>query len=209
MNGVETVFTPFDPPPDYDLYFPLLSMPRLVGTTLQNIPADVPYVHPDKEMSSRWHERLAEHHGRKKVGLVWAGRPQHTNDRNRSMKLNLFEPLLQVDGVTFFSLQTGKSQTDQWLIDLSGQLDDFAMTAAVIANLDLVITVDTAVAHLAGALGKPAWVLLPFVPDWRWLLDRDDSPWYPTMRLFRQVCGEDWEAPIRQVISALKELVRT
>ncbi len=140
------------------------------------------------------------------VGLVWAGKPEYTNDKKRSMPLSLFIPLLRSPGVTWFSLQKGRAADEIGLlpselrpVDFTGALFDFEETAAFIENLDLVISVDTAVAHLAGALGKPVWTLLPFIPDWRWLLQREDSPWYPTMRLFRQSTIGDWGAVLNRV----------
>ena len=148
--------------------------------------------------------------GDQNVGIVWAGNPDHRNDRNRSFSLSRLGPLAQVAGITFHSLQKGDAArqasappTGMNLIDHSADLTDFAETAALIANLDLVIAADTAAAHLAGALGKPVWVLLPFVPDWRWLLDREDSPWYPTIRLFRQKRAGEWSEVFERVAQAL------
>jgi ADP-heptose:LPS heptosyltransferase len=148
-----------------------------------------------------------------KVGLVWAGRSTHTNDKNRSLVLRQLAPLAAIEGIQFYSLQKGPAAAQVIddcpaalnLIDYGDKLTDFAETAAMIENLDLVITVDTAVAHLAGALAKPVWVLLPFVPDWRWLLDREDSPWYPTMRLFRQKAIGQWDQVIARVAQCLSE----
>ena len=152
-----------------------------------------------------WRRRLAGE-GRA-VGLVWAGNPQHENDHNRSIPFARCRPLLEVGGIRWFSLQVGHRTADlagvDGIADLAPQLDDFGETAAAIEALDLVITVDTSVAHLAGALGKPVWLLLPHVPDWRWLLDRSDSPWYPTMRLFRQARRGDWDEVIVRVRAAL------
>jgi hypothetical protein len=141
------------------------------------------------------------------VGIAWSGRPTHFNDRNRSTRLPTFEPLSKIPDLTLHSLQKDAPPGDVnfQLIDHSGELTDFADTAALIAGLDLVISVDTAVAHLAGALAKPTWLLLPFAPDWRWLLARDDSPWYPTMRLFRQPRPTDWQAPIAEVTQFLQK----
>ncbi len=145
-----------------------------------------------------------------KVGLVWAGSSTHKNDRNRSMKLAHLITLGQISGVRLFSLQKGDAAIQAKnppagveLVDWTDELKDFADTAALIANLDLIIAVDTSLAHLAGAMGKPVWMLLPFVPDWRWLLEREDSPWYPSMRLFRQPCRGDWESVIRRMAEEL------
>jgi Flp pilus assembly protein TadD len=198
------------PLPAFDFHCPLLSLPRVFGTNLANIPNIVPYLHADAEDAGRWQRRLAEHAPLVKVGLAWAGSPAHEDDRNRSIKLARLAPLGQAPGVRFFSLQKGEAAVETKtpppgleLVDWTEELKDFADTAALIANLDLVIAVDTAVAHLAGAMGKPVWVILQFMPDWRWLLDRDDSPWYPTMRLFRQPRRGDWDSVITRVVDAL------
>jgi hypothetical protein len=194
----------------------LLSLPAILKTDLATIPANVPYLRADPELTSRWRERLPG--DRKKIGVVWAGRSTHKNDLNRSMPLSALAPLAKIAGVEFVSLQKGVSpripspgtpgegqgEGRLGLLDWTTELTDFADTASLIDNLDLVITVDTSVAHLAGAMAKPVWILLPFVPDWRWLLDRTDSPWYPTARLFRQPKLGDWQMPVGQVVEALK-----
>ncbi|HXW23410.1 MAG TPA: tetratricopeptide repeat protein, partial [Xanthobacteraceae bacterium] len=196
--------------PPFDLHCPLLSLPLAFGTTLKTVPADVPYVRVDPAAAARWRQRLGGSKGLK-VGLVWAGNPQHKNDRNRSIALERLAPLFGAAGVRWFSLQLGERKADLarlpagTLTDLADGLTDFAETAAAIANLDLVIAADTAAAHLAGALAKPAWVLLPFVPDWRWLLGRDDSPYYPTVRLFRQPARGDWDSVALRVRHALDQ----
>jgi tetratricopeptide (TPR) repeat protein len=170
--------------PHFDLHYPLLSLPMLFGTTLQTIPAVEPYLTVDPVKAVRWRERLPTDN-RRKIGLVWAGRAKPVADR--SLDPSLLKPLAEVEGTWFCSLQHGEAPPPAGLAlaDWTDQMQDFSDTAALISNLDLVITVDTAVAHLAGALGKRVWVMLRHVPDWRWLLDRTDSPWYPTMRLFR------------------------
>jgi hypothetical protein len=172
----------------------------------------VPYLHADAEDAKRWQERLADRSPVVKVGLVWAGNPTNSNDRNRSMKLAALAPLGQVPGARFFSLQTGAAAAEAKtpppgfeLVDWTQELKDFADTAALIANLDLVIAVDTAAAHLAGAMGKPVWTLLTLIPSWRWFLDRDDSPWYPTMRLFRQTTPGDWLDVVQRVAKHLEK----
>ncbi len=182
--------------PLFDVHFPLLSLPLAMGTTLATIPTRTPYLAASAELVRSWGRRFNESERSLRVGLVWAGRSSHINDRNRSMKLNLLAGLKDVAGISFYSLQKGpaRAQIAQSVfagssIDWTDKLDDFADTTALVANLDLVIGVDTAVAHLAGAIGKPVWVLLSTPPDWRWLLKRADSPWYPTMRLFRQECA--------------------
>jgi len=198
------------PLPDFDLQCPLLSVPKAMGTTLATIPAHVPYLRADAQDMQAWRNRLADHGHCMKVGLIWAGNPRHKNDRNRSMKLAHFAHLAQVQGVQFYNLQKGEAAAEaktfplgMALIDWTDELKDFADTAGLIANLDLVIAVDTAVAHLAGAMGKPVWTLLPFCPDWRWLRGREDSPWYPTMRLFRQPANGDWNSVMKRVAEAL------
>jgi tetratricopeptide (TPR) repeat protein len=195
------------PLPEFDVHCPLVSLPRVLGTRLETIPAEIPYLKADPPRSARWRERLPRD-ARRKVGLAWSGQPVHPNDLNRSMPLSALAPLAKLSGVQFFSLQKGKAkeQTSKWpteLTDWTNELTDFAETAALVENLDLVITVDTAVAHLAGAMGKPVWLLLPFAPDWRWMLRREDSPWYPTARLFRQTTAGDWTEPVGRVIEAL------
>ena len=201
------------PLPAFEVHCPLMSLPRIFATDLTNIPHDVPYLSANLAGAEAWRERLACAASGLKVGIVWAGHRGHTNDRNRSLSLAALAPLAGVFGVRFFSLQKGDAASESHhpppgmeLTDVGQDLNDFADTAALIANLDLVIAVDTAVVHLAGAMGRPVWTLLPFVPDWRWLLGREDSPWYPTMRLFRQPEAGDWESVIRRVAEELRVL---
>ena len=202
--------------PAFDVHGPLLSLPRVFATDLNTIPQSVPYLHAEAAEAAIWHEHLTGLGPSLKVGLVWAGSPTHTNDRNRSLKLASLAPLGEVPGVRFLSLQKGGAAAEartppagMELIDSVEKLKDFADTAALIANLDLVIAVDTAVAHLAGAMGKPVWTLLPFAHDWRWLVGRSDSPWYPTMRIFRQPSPRDWEPVIAEVREHLQLLVHS
>jgi len=197
--GVERVTTHGTPPPAHDLQCPLLSLPQAFGTRLETIPADIPYLHADPALVERWQARLPED-GTLRVGLVWAGNPRrnqisaHSIDRRRSMRLEQFAPLAGVPGVRFYSLQKGEETASQAkapppgmdLVDVMDAVGDFADTAALIATLDLVIGVDTSVIHLAGGLGRPVWMLSRFDACWRWLAGREDSPWYPTMRVFRQ-----------------------
>jgi Tfp pilus assembly protein PilF len=197
----------------FDLYIPLLSLPGLFATTAATIPADVPYMTAEPELVQQWRTRLGAEEAFR-IGLVWAGNPSHKNDRNRSCSLATLAPLAHFPHLALFSLQTGTAtgQLDQpppgmVLHDVGRQLGDFADTAAVIAHLDLVITVDTAVAHLAGAMGKPVWTLLPFAPDWRWGQHSAHTPWYPTMRLFRQPAPGAWEAVCQSVVEALTTLL--
>jgi tetratricopeptide (TPR) repeat protein len=209
---LEIVVGQGEPLPPYDFYCPLPSLPLLVGMTLANIPSDVPYLMAEAPLVEHWKATLAQQPAGPRVGLVWAGSPQHQNDRNRSIALADLTPLKAAGNVNFYSLQKGpaaeqaKATPQLEMVDWTAQLADWADTAALISSLDLVITVDTAVAHLAGALGKPVWVLLAFLPDWRWMLNREDSPWYPTMQLFRQKTRGDWRVPIEKVAAQLAEL---
>jgi tetratricopeptide (TPR) repeat protein len=201
--------------PEFDLHCPLLSLPLVFGTTLHSVPAQVPYIYVDPSLYLKWRERLRCDSSRLKIGLVWTGRINVERERRRSCSLDLFKGLMQFENTTFYSLQKGNGTgqvkpgtKDIKLVDYTKDLDDFLDTAALAANLDLIISVDTAVAHLAGAIGKPVWTLLPFVPDWRWMLDREDSPWYPTMRLFRQPSPGNWEAAICDVARELDYLLK-
>lgn len=191
--------------PPFDVHLPVMSLPALCGLqSIGDIPAEVPYLRPPDGLAIALPpRRFAE----RRIGLVWAGRPTHKNDRNRSIAPALFAPLASVPNLRLFSLLVGARAEDlaaiPGIVDLAPQLSDFAATAAVIAELDLVICVDTAVAHLAGALGAPCWVLLSFAPDWRWFLERAESPWYPSLRLFRQTRLGDWGEVVRRVAAAL------
>jgi tetratricopeptide (TPR) repeat protein len=211
VNGIDLVAVRNQGLPYFDLQSPLLDLPGVFGTTLETIPASVPYLSADPLRKEMWSGILAADPPGKRVGMVWSGNPQHGNDKNRSIPLKAFEPLADLAGATFFSLQKGPaagqladSTLSLELVDHSARLTDFSETAALIANLDLIITVDTSMAHLAGALGKPIWVLLPFAPDWRWMVDRNDSPWYPTARLWRQPCIGDWGSVLAAVAAALR-----
>jgi tetratricopeptide (TPR) repeat protein len=197
--------------PDFDLQCPLLSLPLAFRTDLATIPADIPYITVPGDRIEQWDARLPPRRGRR-VGIVWSGNSTHADDHNRSITLARMVPILNVPDIQFISLQKGlrdaDAQTlaaDSRLIDLAQHFADFDDTAAAIAALDLVISVDTSVAHLAGALGRPVWVLLPYCPDWRWLLDRSDSPWYPTAELIRQSRIGDWDSVIEQVRRKLSE----
>jgi len=203
------------PLPPFDFHSPLLSLPRIFETTLSNVPKSVPYLKADAEDAKTWQRRIDKDSRIINVGLAWAGSSAHKNDRNRSIKLASLSPLVQTPGVRFFSLQKGEAAAESKspppsmeLIDWTNELNDFADTAALITNLDLLIAVDTAVAHLAGAMGKPIWTLLPFVPDWRWLLQREDSPWYPSMRLFRQPSLGDWNSVVTRVAETLSHWIK-
>jgi tetratricopeptide (TPR) repeat protein len=195
--------------PEYDAFCPLLTLPKVMRTKLETIPNEIPYIFADDALKAQWQARMPTD-GRMKIGLAWAGRPRHTNDKRRSIAAAKLAPLADVDNVWFCSLQKGPIAEEGVLppleiVDWMSEVSDMADTAALIANLDLVICADTAVAHLAGAMGKQVWVLLPFLPDWRWMLNRTDSPWYPTMRLFRQEKPGDWKTPIENIVQALRE----
>jgi tetratricopeptide (TPR) repeat protein len=194
-----------------DSHLPLMSLPLILGTTLENIPANVPYLQADQAAVAQWQTRTSGALGKLKVGIAWAGNPSHANDRRRSLPSTLLSSLSEVDGIAWYSLQksTGDPRPARPplpLMDLTSSLSDFSETAAFMQTLDLIITVDTAVAHLAGALGKPVWILLPFAPDWRWMRDREDSPWYPTARLLRQPGPGDWNSVIGRVRDELRRV---
>ena len=217
--GIQEIYNDDQTVPSFDVHCPMLSLPLVFQTTLETIPPTVPYLRADPKRAAEFAARILsasspprDSASHLNVGLVWAGGREHKNDRNRSLTLADFQPLLRVPSMQFFSLQKGnageqvRGTAAAELTDWTADLFDFADTAALIANLDLVISVDTAVAHLAGAMGKPVWVLLPFVPDWRWMLERTDSPWYPTMRLFRQAQRGQWDVPLKQIEEALSIL---
>lgn len=197
-----------DPLPPCDRHAPLMSLPHLLGTSLASIPAEIPYLAADAADLACWRERLAPAR-RPRVGLVWSGNPRHENDRNRSLLAAALAPLIAGTAASFFSLQVPARTEDLAalppgrVVNLAPDLRDFADTAAAISGLDLVVSVDTAAAHLAGALGRPAWLLLPRIAEWRWLVGRDDSPWYPSLRLFRQRAAGDWVELIDRVGAAL------
>jgi ADP-heptose:LPS heptosyltransferase len=183
------------------------------GTGLATIPCETPYLRASAQAVANWSARLPPK-TRPRLGLAWSGRPEHNNDQNRSIDLASFLSPLQGIDATLVSLQREVRAADAVVlqersdvIHFGEQLTDFSDTAALAANMDLVISVDTSVAHLAGALAKPVWILLPFIPDWRWLLDRDDSPWYPTVRLFRQDSSRQWNRAIARLRAALGDFL--
>jgi tetratricopeptide (TPR) repeat protein len=209
IDGV-TLTRPDEPAPAFDFYCPLMSLPRALDVTLENLQADVSYLAAPAAHLEKWRERLQRSQGLK-VGINWAGNPAFRHDKMRSIGLARMLPLLAQSGVEFFALQKDLRDGDaeilrseRRIIPLGGQIESFADTAAIISQLDLVISSDASVVHLAGALGKPVWILLQHVPDWRWLFDRDDSPWYPTARLFRQTEPGDWSGVIRRAAIALE-----
>ncbi len=195
----------------HDFYVPLLSLPKIFDTTLETIPGQVPYLFSDPIKAQYWQPQIEG--PAFKVGVVWAGSPAHSNDHNRSITPAHFAGCAQIPGVKLYGLQKVKAAhqspfptAKSGIINLGDRFEDFSDTAGAIENLDLIISVDTAIAHLAGAMGKPVWLLLPLVPDWRWLLHREDSPWYPTIRIFRQVRYGDWQTVLQRVVSQLEEL---
>jgi hypothetical protein len=212
LEGASLIHARGEPLPPFDCHCPLLSLPLAFGTTRETIPAEVPYLFPAPHKIAQWRPAIGQGE-QPRIGLTWAGSPTHGNDRNRSIPLPLLRPLLGHPGLRFVALQKDLRDGDaQMLASIKGitfpgeELRDFSDTAAVISLLDLVITVDTSVAHLAGAMGKPVWVLLPFSPDWRWLIDRSDSPWYPSARLFRQPAIGDWQSVVTEVRNALERI---
>jgi hypothetical protein len=200
MPGVECVTGT----PPYDTRTSLLSLPLAFGTDLGSVPAEIPYLRAPADRLARWRQRLGPA-ARPRIGIAWSG---SVSSRARSaMPVGVLEPLLRRPGLEFHAMQTEITGEDGAWLDTQrlvtrhdAALGDFADTAALIMGMDLVITIDTAVAHLAGALGRPVWVMLPFNPDWRWLLGRDDSPWYPTARLFRQDVRGDWAGIVRRIL---------
>jgi hypothetical protein len=219
LAGVTEIVARGDGLPPFDLHCPLMSLPLAFGTTLETVPAATPYLSADPALAANWQERLVGLDGLR-VGLVWAGRrwlnfpAAAAVDRRRSIALKVLAPLGEVSGVSFVSLQKDGPAAEAadpphglMLHDFTAYLHDFEDTAALIANLDLVISVDTSIAHLAGALGKPVWLLNRFDTCWRWLLNRDDSPWYPTLRQFRQPRAGDWNSAVGAARDALQRLV--
>jgi len=205
--GAEKVIGAGDLPPRFDCHCPLLSLPLAFATDLNSIPGKIPYLFADAASTARWKERVDAVGAGLKIGLVWAGNPKNRLDSKRSIPIEQIYQLVRARGARFFSLQKNAGNltwpADVSVTDWTSELRDFDDTAALVANLDLAISVDTAVAHLAGAMGKRTWVMIPYVPDWRWLLGRADSPWYPTVRIFRQSVRGDWEGVMEEVRGAL------
>jgi tetratricopeptide (TPR) repeat protein len=213
VAGIDHVIASGMPLPPFDVHAPLMSLPSIFETTLASIPANVPYLRVEPGLVEHWRKELTTPTDLL-VGIAWQGNPEHKRDRIRSVPLTRFETLASLAGVRLVSLQKGPGaeqlpalENRFAILDLSDRLNTFLDTAAVIMNLDLVVSVDTAVAHLAGAVGVPVWLALPFVPDWRWLLEREDSPWYPHHRLYRQVRPGDWNEVFERITAALRDLV--
>jgi len=212
LPGIAEVIPSGRQAPTCDYHVPLLNLPKYFKTNFGNIPAEIPYLQTPAGVTAPTVHRPA---GTKlAVGIVWAGKPSHNNDKNRSTSLDRFLCLADLPGVSLYSLQKGLRTADiqtigaQALVqDIGSKLTDFAETSALLPQLDLIVAVDTAVIHLAGALGVPAFVLIPFTPDWRWLRGRDDTPWYPTVRLFRQSKPRDWDSVFDRVRAAVQALL--
>ncbi len=210
--GVDAVAERGQPLPLFDTYLQLVSLPAMFAATPDNVPAEIPYLHPRAELVERWRGELNSP-GQLKVGIAWQGSKGHPSDRKRSIPLEHFAPLAAIDGVRLYSLQSGggREQLSEaaagWpIVDLGDRLGDFENTAAIASALDLVITCDSAPAHLAGAVGTRVWIALAHLPDWRWLLGRDDTPWYPTARLFRQSRPGDWPTVFARIADELRRL---
>ena len=213
LPGAAQIVSKGDPLPAFDMHCPMLGLPLVFGTGLATIPCETPYLRASAQAVANWSARLPPK-TRPRIGLAWSGRPEHNNDQNRSIDLASFLSPLQGIDATLVSLQREVRAADAIVlqersdvIHFGEELKDFSDTAALAANMDLVIAVDTSVAHLAGALAKPVWMLLPFIPDWRWLLDRDDSPWYPTARLFRQDDSRQWDGAFGRLRAALDDFL--
>jgi Flp pilus assembly protein TadD len=208
-----TVVSRDEPEPPFDLHVPLMSLAYELGCRIETIPAQQPYLKVAPAKIAEWQRRLAKYSG-VKVGVVWAGNAGHLHDRKRSLLAEILLPRLLMPGVQLFSLQKEVRASDRAVlerlkgrvVDLEPLLTNFAETAAAASAMDLVIAVDTAVAHMAGALGKPTWILLPHILDWRWFYERDDSPWYPSVRLFRQHRPGDWESVLNRLSGELERL---
>jgi hypothetical protein len=205
LPGNFTIIEAGQPLPNFDLHCPMMSLPLAVQTTLETIPASIPYLFVSPSQRAIWTKKLGIK-TKPRIGLSWSGQPDHKNDHHRSMPLDKLRPLLRTN-LEFHALQTEYRESDEALLDELSEiqdhrheLKDFSDTAALISEMDWVISVDTSVAHLAGAMGKPLLLLLPYAPDFRWLLDRSDSPWYPTATLLRQPTLGDWESVLAEVI---------
>ncbi|HET6882988.1 MAG TPA: tetratricopeptide repeat-containing glycosyltransferase family protein, partial [Pirellulales bacterium] len=216
--GINELLVQGEPAPEFDTYVTLLSLPRLLGTRLDTVPAQIPYLSADPSLVDSWRDEIKSLPGFK-IGIAWKGSPQNRTDRGRSLPLKLFEALARVPKVTLVSLQKGQGSeqiaevADRFqVVDFAERLDatagPFMDTAAIMQHLDLVVTCDSSLAHLAGALGVRVWIALMLTPDWRWLAGRDDSPWYPTARLFRQTQVADWSGVFERMSAALGELLQ-
>ena len=215
LDGVEKIIAKGGSLPGFDYQCPLLSLPLALQTRIESIPNPGTYLQLDHNLgkTEEWHSRLGIK-TRPRIGLVWSGNPRHKNDRNRSLLLSDLLPHLPEE-FEYVSLQKEVRAIDQKTLEshpqirsFAAQLNDFSDTAALIDELDLIISVDTSVAHLSGALGKKTWVLLPYVPDWRWMLDRADSPWYSSMTLYRQSMKGNWNTVLEKIHNDLIEMIK-
>ncbi|MDR3435503.1 glycosyltransferase family 9 protein [Telmatospirillum sp.] len=211
MKGIDALVVRGEVPPPFDTHCEMMSLPMAMGLKMTDLPGRIPYLSLDQARVRHWRKRLADLPG-PRVALVWAGRPNHFNDANRSVRLPDLAGLGMPD-VTFLAVQQGPKAVEaasppagMRLVDLSGEIRDFDDTAAILSVIDLLISVDSSPVHLAGALGRPAWVMLPFIPDWRWLMKRADTPWYPSLRLFRQPAWGDWPAVVQAMAEELAQL---
>ena len=209
VKGIAKIYNRDQTPPKHDFYISMMSLARIFGTEQATIPAKVPYISAPDSNAVQLPPSLGKI---KRVGIAWAGRPTHRNDRNRSAGFKHFIEILGLPGISVFSLQKGPASgdisnfgCDALVTNLSGRINDFADTAAILSQLDLVITVDTALAHMAGAMGVTTWVAVPFAPDWRWMRGKDTTPWYPSMRLFRQKRHGAWEGVFSDIRRALRD----
>jgi tetratricopeptide (TPR) repeat protein len=200
--------------PEYAAFEALSGLPRQAGTRVENVPAPIPYLHADPARVALWKQRLdgLVPEGFRRIGVIWAGRPTHNNDRNRSALLSDLLPIANVPGIALLALQKGPKtgQAGAYygrapLINVGAEIQDYDDTMAILENIETLVTVDTSVAHLAGAMGRPVWIMLPRAPDWRWLLEREDSPWYPTARLFRQTQVRRWDDVAQRIAAALRD----
>ena len=214
LGGRPEVIGAAAPVAHYDVHAALLDLPAIFGSTLETLPRAVPYLRAPQDRVEEWRQRLGDARGKLRVGIAWAGSPLQGNDRNRSTTLASFAALARVKDAVFYSLQKDGGERDRtWpqgaaeLVDLAPSIRDFSDTAAIVEQLDLVVSVDTSLAHLAGALGRPVWTALTYAPCWRYLTVREDSPWYPTMRLFRQPRSGAWPDVFAQIAAALEREV--
>ena len=212
LAGPAEIVESGDALPAFDIHCPLLSLPLAMGTRLDTVPAQVPYLSVAPDKAAEWGARLGAK-TRPRIGLAWSGNVIHERDKERSIGLRNFLRLLDIDA-TFVSLHKEVGADDAGvlaersdILHFGDALADYTDTAALIAQLDLVVSVDTSVVHLAGALAKPVWILVTYVPDWRWMLEREDSPWYPTARLFRQTAAREWDSVLARVHAALRDFV--
>jgi len=212
LDGATAVIARGELPPPFDVHCPLGSLPLALKTEPSTVPVQIPYLAADDTRIAKWSARIGTL-PRPRIVIAWSGNPSHENDRNRSIAFSRLKPLFDLPA-SFVSVQRDvrsedaeKLAAETRVTQIGGELEDFADTAAVLALCDLVISVDTAAVHLAGAMGRPVWVLVPFAPDWRWGRDGETTPWYPTARLFRQTSLDDWDGVIARVSDELRRLV--